>query len=615
MCGIAGWIDWTLAPGGKTDLMESMNDRLSPRGPDDEGYWSKGPAAFTHRRLIVVDPEGGRQPMIREQEGKTYALVYNGELYNTEELRAELKSRGYAFEGHSDTEVLLLSYIEWGPACVERFNGIYAFAVWDERREQLFMARDRIGVKPLFYYVTDRGLLFASELKALLAHPEVPHRIDREGLAEIFALGPGRTPGIGIFQGVKEVLPGDAVTYNRGGLRINPYWRLAGKEHTDDLETTLLTVRQLVLDAVKRQLVSDVPVCSFLSGGLDSSAISAIAAKYYREERGEVLHTFSVDYIDNDRFFKKNEFQPNPDAPWVDKMARFAATAHHKVWIDTPELYDSLIPAMIARDLPGMADIDSSLLLFSIAVKKHATVALSGECADEIFAGYPWFFREDLILANTFPWSVKLKDRIRFLSPELVEAIRPEAYVARRYEEALAEVPRLPGERGLNARMREIQYLSLTRWMPVLLDRKDRMSMATGLEVRVPFADHRIVEYLWNVPWEWKALHGREKGLLRTALMGILPDEVLERKKSPYPKTHNPAYLNAVKAGIYHLLDDGDAPLLPLINRSEVMRFLEEATPESHLPWFGQLMNVPQLFAYLLQVNEWLKEYEVEIHF
>lgn len=613
MCGISGWLDWSKAPGGNTDILEAMNDRLSPRGPDDEGYWSRGPVAFTHRRLIVVDPEGGKQPMIREKGGRLFALVYNGELYNTEELRTELKSLGYSFEGHSDTEVLLLAYIEWGERCVERLNGIYAFAIWDEGKETLFLARDRIGVKPLFYFETPHGILFASELKALLAHPEVPHRIDRVGLAEIFALGPGRTPGIGIFQGIKEVLPGDAIRYNREGLTIIPYWRLKSKEHEDDLDTTIATVRQLVLDAVKRQLVSDVPVSSFLSGGLDSSAISAIASQYYREERGERLHTFSVDYIGNDRFFRQNEFQPNPDAPWVEKMVRFASTTHHNVWIDTPELYDALIPAMIARDLPGMTDIDASLLLFSMAIKKHATVALSGECADEIFAGYPWFFREDLISANTFPWSVKMEERIRFLSQDLVKEIRPLEYVAERYEEALREVPRLPGETGLEERMREIQYLSLTRWMPVLLDRKDRMSMATGLEVRVPFADHRIVEYLWNVPWEWKALHGREKGLLRAALTGILPDEVLERKKSPYPKTHNPAYLAAVKEGVYQLLNDVSAPILPLINRTEVLKWLEEATPESHLPWFGQLMNVPQLFAYLIQVNAWLKEYRVEI--
>ncbi|WP_028987994.1 asparagine synthase (glutamine-hydrolyzing) [Thermicanus aegyptius] len=613
MCGISGWIDWVNDPGGQTDTLEEMNERISPRGPDDAGFWAKGPAAFTHRRLVVVDPAGGKQPMIRAKEGRLYVLVYNGELYNTEELRRELREKGYSFEGHSDTEVLLLSYIEWGPACVERLNGIYAFAIWDEGREQLFMARDRIGVKPLFYYETPHGLIFASEIKALLANPLVPSRIDGEGLAEIFALGPGRTPGVGVFRGIKEVLPGDSILFDRNGLRIIPYWRLESKPHEDDLEKTIATVRELVLDAVERQLVSDVPVCSFLSGGLDSSAISAVASRYYQERRGEVLHTFSVDYVENDRYFRKNEFQPNPDAPWVEKMVRYLGTHHHPVLIDTPELYESLFPALIARDLPGMTDVDSSLLLFSAEIKKWATVALSGECADEIFAGYPWFFREDLITAPTFPWSVKLKDRIRYLSPELVEAIRPEEYVAHRYEEALSEVPRLPGESEQEARMREIQYLSLTRWMPVLLDRKDRMSMAVGLEVRVPFADHRIVEYLWNVPWEWKALHGREKGLLRAALTGILPAEVLERKKSPYPKTHNPSYLAAVKQGMYRLLDDPHSPILPLIHRKEVMKLLEEATPESHLPWFGQLMNVPQLFAYLIQVNAWLKEYRVEI--
>ncbi|MGZ6529997.1 MAG: asparagine synthase (glutamine-hydrolyzing), partial [Tumebacillaceae bacterium] len=383
MCGIAGWIDWQQDLSQQGPILAAMADSQYNRGPDAEGYWLSPHCAFAHRRLIVVDPNNGIQPMSRQRGDATFTMIYNGELYNTEDIRRELLTRGYTFKGHSDTEVLLTSFMEWGPACVERLNGIFAFAIWNDQEQSLFIARDRLGVKPLFYAERDGGLLFASELKALLAHPSVEAVVDSEGLAEIFAIGPARTPGNGVFKDVHDLKPGHCLTFDRNGLRTQQYWKLECKEHTDSFDETVAHVRHLLEDAVERQLVSDVPVMTFLSGGLDSSMISAFAARYYEKTGRGQLDTFSVDYVDNDKHFKASLFQPNPDAPWVKRMVEFLGSNHHDIRIDTPQLVEALKEGVLARDLPGMVDVDSSLLLFSKEIKKTATVGLSGECADE----------------------------------------------------------------------------------------------------------------------------------------------------------------------------------------------------------------------------------------
>lgn len=398
---------------------------------------------------------------------------------------------------------------------------------------------------------------------------------------------------------------------NRSGKRITTYWALESKPHTEPFDVTITTVRELLQDAVKRQLVADVPVCTLLSGGLDSSALTAFAAQAYKEKGYECLHTYSVDYVDNDLFFQANAFQPNSDSPWVKRVSEHFATCHHLVELENVSLADTLPIAALARDLPGMADVDTSLYLFCQQIKKGATVALSGECADEVFGGYPWFRREDLITADTFPWSRFIQGRTEWLAPQIRASFDFQDYAASRYSDALNEVPRLPGEEAKAARMREIFYLSLTRFMPTLLDRKDRMSMAFGLEVRVPFCDHRIVDYVWNVPWEMKNYQDREKGLLRHALTGVLPDDVLWRKKSPYPKTHNPAYLNTVRERLLAILNDKTTPLHGLIDSGKIREIAKSPEAASNIPWFGQLMGGPQLFAYLIQMDTWLRAYKV----
>ncbi|TCP63762.1 asparagine synthase (glutamine-hydrolysing) [Heliophilum fasciatum] len=591
-----------------------MTEALTHRGPDAEGYYVSKETLLGHRRLIVVDPSGGQQPMTRQQGNRRCVIVYNGELYNTEAIRQDLLARGYSFRAYSDTEVLLTAFMEWGPDCLERLNGIFAFAIWDETAQTLFMARDRLGVKPLFYTQQRGRLLFASELKSLLAHRDIEPVIDPEGLAEVVALGPARTPGHGVFHHIHEVRAGYCLTYTRLGLQTLPYWQVQSRPHEDDLITTVANVRNLLGEAVERQLVSDVPVCTLLSGGLDSSALTALTVQTYRREGRGTVPTFSVDYRDNDRYFQTSLFQPNADAPWIQHVSAYLGTEHQHVMIDTPQLVEALLPAMQGRDLPGMADVDASLLLFCREIKKHATVALSGECADEIFGGYPWFHQRQALEAAAFPWARTADNKLRCFSSELRQTLQPEAYMARRYEETIAEVPRLPGEDPVEARRREMFYLNIQWFMANLLDRKDRMSMATGLEVRVPFCDHHLLEYVWNIPWSMKMYNGREKGVLRLALQGLLPEDVIWRKKSPYPKTHHPAYFMAVRDLLRERLLDGSSPLLPLLNRP-VINQLMVSDPLAGVgdPWFGQLMSLPQLFAYLIQMDDWMRTYKIRL--
>ncbi|MDI6870859.1 MAG: asparagine synthase (glutamine-hydrolyzing) [Bacillota bacterium] len=615
MCGITGWVDWEQELEGEEAgaVLEAMTATLASRGPDAAGTWVAGHAALGHRRLVVVDPAGGGQPMVRRRGEQTFVLVYNGELYNTSDLRAELTAKGYAFQGHSDTEVLLLSFMEWGPECVDRLNGIFAFAVWDAAAQSLFAARDRLGVKPLFYAERGRAFLFGSELKALLAHPAVEPVVDAEGLAELFVLGPSRTPGHGVFRGVRELRPGHCLIFDRNGLRLRRYWGLESRPHEDDLDTTAGRVRELLEDTVKRQLVSDVPVCTLLSGGLDSSAVTAFAAKAYARDGLGPLDTYSVDYVNNALYFQPTYFQPDSDAPWVKKVSEFLGTRHHNVVLENEQVIAALTDATLARDLPGMADVDSSLYLFCREVKRGATVALSGESADEIFGGYPWFHSEKALAYDSFPWLRATGQRAALLAPELREWARPVAYVAERYQESLAEVPRLPGEDPLEARRREISYLNLTWFLATLLDRKDRMSMASGLEVRVPYCDHRLVEYVWNIPWEFKNCDGQRKGILRRALAGTLPDDVLHRPKSPYPKTHHPGYLSAVQGWLAEILDDPASPLHNFIDGPRVRALVQSGGEGLPLSWYGQLMGGAQLFAYLIQLDTFLRRFNVRV--
>lgn len=613
VCGITGWIDWHQSLTQQVFIVEKMANSLAKRGPDASNVWSSRHLLLGHTRLIVVDPAGGIQPMSIEKNNHTFTIVYNGELYNTEEIRKELLQRGYSFQSYSDTEVLLTAYIEWGENCVMHLNGIFAFAVWDQHREQLFMARDRLGVKPLFYREENESLIFGSEIKAILAHPKVKSEVDREGFQEIFGLGPSRTPGHGVFRGINELRPAHALIYNRNGLKTWRYWNVESKKHHHTLDETAEQVKILVKDAVERQLVADVPVCTFLSGGIDSSAISSFASEYFKKEGRGTLHTYSIDYEHNNQYFKASSFQPDQDAPWIEKMQQYLGSIHHSAIINNDQLANLLEEAVMMRDLPGMADVDSSLLWFCEQMKQDYTVALSGECADEIFGGYPWFYKEELLHGKEFPWMRSQTERQQLLLPHWQKKLDLEGYVRNRYNETISEVPLLGGETQIEARHREMSYLNMIWFMSTLLERKDRMSMGASLEVRVPFADHRIVEYAWNIPWEMKMLNGQEKGILRKALEGVLPNEILYRKKSPYPKTHHQTYMKLVKTKLNDILDNKTSPLLELVSKQRVKDIIDSDGSSFKVPWFGQLMTGPQLIAHLSQINMWLVNYNINI--
>ncbi len=609
MCGIAGWIerDSNMAERGR--VLKAMSEALERRGPDENGTYINGDTALMHRRLVVIDRENGKQPMSARHGDATYVIVYNGELYNSADLREELKADGFHFRGHSDTEVVLKTYIKYGARCGEKLNGIFAFAVFNTRERSLFLCRDRVGVKPLFYYAYDGGLLFGSEIKALLASGKVKPQVDEQGLNEIFFLGPARTPGCGIFKGVFELNPGECAVYRDGRLTRSTYYAIEAHEHSDDEAQTIERTRDLLTDAIERQLISDVPLCLLLSGGLDSSVIVKVASQYNRAHKLGRANTYSVEYRDNDLYFQTSQFQPNRDYEFIKLMSKDAGTNHTEVILDNTLVADALYDSVTARDLPGYVDVDSSLLLFCREIKKDFTVALSGECADELFGGYPWYFNRAILFEDCFPWSRSQQIR-RFILKDGV-CPRGEEYVRQRYLDTVARAPKLRSDSREDARMREMFFLNFYWFMQCLLERKDRCSMYSGLEVRVPFCDYRLVEYAYNMPWRLKAWGGREKGIVRKAFEDLLPEEIAWRKKSPYPKTHNPAYFEACAQRVRKILKKKNA-LTALLNKEAVESIIDHPEKITE-PWYGQLMKAPQILAYIIELDDWFEKYRVEI--
>ena len=607
MCAIAGMISLHADQNTVAAMLRSM----SRRGPDASGICQLEDCTLLHSRLAIIDPAGGKQPMELQHGGEHYVLIYNGELYNTQELSNELRKLGHCFEGHSDTEVLLHAYAQWGAGCVHKLNGIFAFAVWEGKRKRLFLARDRIGVKPLFYRHEKESLLFASEIKTILCHPFVKPQLSPQGAAEIILLGPGRTPGSGVIHGIREVEPGCCGFFEKGKLNLRRYWKLTDREHRESFEETVDHVRYLVLDAIKRQMVSDVPIGTFLSGGLDSSLISAVCARELKRD-GQQLQTFSVDYVDQAQHFQAGKFQPSQDTAYIEIMQQFICSDHHWTVLSPDDLVTELENATIARDLPGMADVDFSLLAFCRNIRPHVKVALSGECADEIFGGYPWYRDPQVRSVSGFPWAQNSDQRSELLSSAVADKVSALDYIQDRYRHTCAQSDILPGNSPLEKRMKEMINLNFGWFMQTLLDRKDRMSMYNGLEVRVPFCDYRIAEYLYAVPWEFKDWQGREKGLLREAVKDLLPQEILWRKKIPYPKTFDPRYEQLVMSRLQLLLADKNAPLFYMVDRGSVRTLMEQ---EFKWPWYGQLMRGPQTAAFLLQVDFWLRHYEIDFLF
>lgn len=611
MCGITGWVDYELNLGTRVNVLRQMTESLANRGPDADGIWHDAHAAFGHRRLSIIDLSGGRQPMEAGTMGSNQAVVtYCGEIYNYRELRRELETAGHRFDTQSDTEVLLKAYLEWGEDMTRRLNGMFALGIWNRRSEELLLIRDRLGVKPLYYYPTPTGILFGSEPKAILANPAARRRLSIDGLREIFDML--KTPEQTVYDGMFEVRPGHILRFSRKGLSKRAYWSLQAAPHTDDYDTTVATVHDILSDAVTRQMVADVPICTLLSGGLDSSAITGFAA---RSQGAGKVRSFSVDFKNNMQNFEVDAVRGAPDAPFARALAQFVGAEHTEVLLDSSELLDKTVRNNVLRalDMPSVywGDMWPSLYLLFRSIKKHSTVALSGEAADEIFGGYKWFHNPAAVQADTFPWLTPGSSRyfggLGLLAPDVRGRLDSEAYRQARYREALQEVPVLPGESALDRRMREITYLNLTRFLQTLLDRNDRMSMAVGLEVRVPFCDHRLVDYVFNVPWHMKNADGREKSLLRAAAREVLPEVIYNRVKTPYPATQDPRYENGLRDELAELLSDNNAPVRPLLDVKKAATWTRRTDAAVSQPY-----NRGSLEA-ALSLNRWMKEYKLDL--
>ncbi|MFG1698426.1 asparagine synthase (glutamine-hydrolyzing) [Nonomuraea sp. NPDC049309] len=577
MCGIAGWVDYAAGPTEREGVLRAMTDTMACRGPDAGGTWSCAQAALGHRRLAVIDPEGGAQPMTALQDGRVAAVLsYSGEVYNFAELRSELAGLGAKFRTRSDTEVVLRAYLAWGERFAARLEGMYAFALWDARRRALLLVRDRLGVKPLYYARTPGGVLFGSEPKAILAHPGFECAVDVDGLRELFTLV--RTPGAAVWRGMDEVRPGTVVTVDERGCRTSAYWRPAAEPYEGDAASAASTLRDLLEGVVERQLVSDVPLGVLLSGGLDSSAVAALAARRSPTR----IRSFSVEFAGHERDFRPDDERPDLDAPYAARVAEHAGTAHLRVVVDSAQLIEPGLRTAVLRayDRPPLqSDMSTSLYLLFRAVRRHSTVALSGEAADEIFGGYGWFHEREAVHAGTFPWvagAVRFP-RFSILRPEVDRLLDTDEHLRQSYRDALAEVPALPGEDAEERRMREVTYLHLTRYLPPLLERKDRMSMAVGLEVRVPYCDHRLVEFAYNVPWKLKNPGGGEKGLLRAAVADILPPAVLSRRKSNYPTTRDKRYTELIRNEYLDLMGRPESPVFDLADRRKLTWLARDA--------------------------------------
>ena len=520
MCGVAGFSKLGLNFLEKKEkweiVLNNMNSQQKHRGPDDSGVFISKECGLCSVRLSILDSKTGSQPMTRTFKGRKATIVYNGEIYNVKELKEELNCFGVEFKTKSDTEIILLGHLVFGEEFVKKLNGIFSYVLWDDYRKELMLYRDRIGVKPLFYTLNEGFLVFGSEIKSIFKFPGIKKIVGKEGLCEIFGLGPARTLGKAIFKDIFEVLPGNFLKLSKKGLKQVEYWKLKPRYHTDSFKETVEKTRFLIEDSVKRQLNSDFAVCAFLSGGVDSSLICSIAAAELKE-KGKQLDTFSFDYVDNDLYFEANGFQPSQDMPFVKIVSEDLNTNHSYLECDVQNLLENLFKAVDARDLPCMADVESSLIYFCSKVALKHKVALTGECADEIFGGYPWFYRKNMINSNTFPWSLNLKNRKLLLSDSFLKTLDLDEYVNMAYKNTIEKTPKLFGEDEKEERIREIFYLNFRWFMMTLLERMDRAGMYSGLEVRVPFADHRILEYVFNVPWEFKCYGGIVKGLLRKA--------------------------------------------------------------------------------------------------
>ena len=597
MCGFTGWYKENQNKKNKK-IIKKMTNTLKYRGPDQKGYFIDKNILLGHRRLSIIDLKNGRQPYTY----KNYTIVYNGEIYNAKEIKRKLEKK-YQFKTTCDTEVLLIGYIEYKEKILDMIEGIYAFAIYHDNK--IFLARDRVGVKPLFYTTIKDNFLFASEIKALLKNKLVKPIINKNSLQELLSLSPSRIPGSGIFKNISELRPGHYMIYENKKIKIKRYWNIKEEKNKDTYKEATKKVEELLTKSIKRQMISDVDIACLLSGGLDSSIITAIVS----QNKLKKLDTYSIDYEDNEKYFNKTKYTVSRDNEFIEQMKNKFKTNHHYKIITQKSLAKYLKESVIARDLPGMADIDSSLLWFSKQISKNHKVILSGECADEIFGGYPWFYIEEIKNREYFPWLDSIESREKLLKHEIKEKLKLKEFMENEYKKILKEVPITKNKK--EQEYKNLFYLNMTYFMPTLLERKDRMTMRGKIEARVPFADTKLIEYLWNIPWEYKFHNNQEKGILREAYKNLLPKEIVNRKKNPYPKTHNPKYTEIITKMLKKRLKRKKSILNKIFDKEELNKLIETKGESFKEPWFGQLMTGPQLLAFLYQLDYWAEKYKI----
>ncbi|MBO5229226.1 MAG: asparagine synthase (glutamine-hydrolyzing) [Clostridia bacterium] len=592
---INGFINFNYAkPQGKA-ILNKMNSCLGTNN-DKQGL-------FVHKRTYL-----GNRPLSYTCRGETYTIVYDGKIYDTDKLRHKLSQQKIRLRSTTDEELIVKLFALEGAKCLRQLNGNFAFVIYTHKTNQLFLARDPLGIKPLFYVVQNNQLAFAGKIKALFAHPTILPCVNVDGLRELFGVCPARTPGKTVYKAIREIKPGEYACWQNGKLTTKTYFTFNSHPHHDDTATTIKKLRTMLTKSVQQQATTNQRLGLMLSGGLDSSTITALTPSKH-----ENLKTFSVDYVGNAENFKPTDFSPSRDNYYIDLVAQQYHTAHTYHVLNSNNLCYALHEALVARDYPSMADIDSSLLLFCQALKQDVDVCLSGEFADEIFCGYPWFYRPDTAQATTFPWAINLAVRENTIAKRLRNVLKIKDFVAQSFADAVAEVPLSPLDSPADRQMKTYSHLTM-RWFGLnLLERGERMAARYGLDIRMPFTDLKLVEYVYNIPWTMKNYGNQEKGILRSAVSDLLPQQVITRKKCPYPKTVDPIYTALIEQRIRGLLADEEHPVWQIVDIDYVRQVLQDTNPQTTRPWFGQLMQRPQYLAFIYQIAIWLVEYQIKL--
>ncbi len=610
MCGIAGWI----APAGRAPeerALQPMLDSIYHRGPDGSGTatFVAGRGAYRvalgHRRLAIIDPNGSAQPMRDAEAG--LALTFNGEIFNFRELREALEAAGIRFQRDSDTEVLLRAYQYWGPDCVHHLRGQFAFAIWDARNERLFMARDRFGEKPLYLYESGGGVYFASEMKALLTLPGIGRDIDPTAvwdyLAYRYVPGP-RT----LFRAIRKLPPATAGIWEKGSFRETRYWVPPDAQPLErpwtlsDAETVSAFLKQMD-EAVRLQMVSDVPFGAFLSGGIDSSVVVALMSRYCAQ-----VKTFSVGFEGDSRY---------SELGYAATVARRFNTEHTELEVTQRDFMERLPQLVASRDAPVSEPSDVAIFLLAREASKSVKMVLTGEGSDEVLGGYrkhvaeaagslyyrvPRLLRRGVVapLIGALPFRFR---QVKIAAASLACEDWRERYVRwfgamdfaqRKTLAQLAdpggEVSGPPFDAGDPGALRRVLYFDQTSWLPDnLLERGDRMSMAASIEARLPFLDHKLVEFVSGLPDRWRVQGMGTKRVLRQAARSLLPREILTRKKVGFRAPVDVWFAEGMRDYLYDHLSSPDSLTRSYYEPRELDRLLSEHTrgiqPHDKLLW------------------------------